>query len=274
MKIQIASDLHTEFHRPGDPYVLPKTDADVIVLAGDIGVGFDEEAVFCEDVTKEHGKDVVFVLGNHSFYQHSNVDKIRHAWSNASLPGVHYLDEGRSFIKDGVLFVGGILWTDFNDGNITDMWRAERDMNDYRSRMSYPDSRNNNKLIRKTDEFRFTAMRSVDEHRKIKAWIAKEIVDKREDVDKVVVVSHHLPSYKCIPQEFMSSHTSDMNPAYASHLDQWIEDMDAIDLWIHGHTHSSNDLYLNDRTRVVCNPRGYYKYEVNEEFDDSLVIEI
>ena len=35
MKIHLLSDLHTEFA----PFQPPATDADVIVLAGDVGVG-------------------------------------------------------------------------------------------------------------------------------------------------------------------------------------------------------------------------------------------
>jgi len=46
MKIQVASDLHVEFERDFKgtsmyiPFELKRTDADVIVLAGDVGVGF------------------------------------------------------------------------------------------------------------------------------------------------------------------------------------------------------------------------------------------
>lgn len=38
MKIQILSDLHIEFQ----PFTLPTTDADVIVLAGDISLREEE----------------------------------------------------------------------------------------------------------------------------------------------------------------------------------------------------------------------------------------
>jgi len=37
MKIQVLSDLHIEF---GD-FTVPEADADVVVFAGDIGVGLD-----------------------------------------------------------------------------------------------------------------------------------------------------------------------------------------------------------------------------------------
>jgi hypothetical protein len=59
-----------------------------------------------------------------------------------------------------------------------------------------------------------------------------------------------------------------------------------VQLWIHGHTHSSFD-YVVAGTRVVCNPRGYARglgsdpeqasptlsFE-NPEFQPALVVEI
>jgi hypothetical protein len=46
-------------------------------------------------------------------------------------------------------------------------------------------------------------------------------------------------------------------------------------LWVHGHTHDSFDYVVNG-TRVVCNPRGYAQYGVNENprFDPGFVIDI
>ena len=41
-------------------------------------------------------------------------------------------------------------------------------------------------------------------------------------------------------------------------------------LWVHGHTHSSADYQVGD-TRVVCNPYGYYRHEVNTEFASVVV---
>jgi len=40
MKIQLLSDLHNEFYRGDIPPEISQTDADLVVLAGDIGVGF------------------------------------------------------------------------------------------------------------------------------------------------------------------------------------------------------------------------------------------
>ena len=61
MKIHILSDLHTEFS-DFDP---PETDADVVVLAGDIGVGGGG----IQWAERRYPKvPVIDVPGNHEFY--------------------------------------------------------------------------------------------------------------------------------------------------------------------------------------------------------------
>jgi hypothetical protein len=65
-----------------------------------------------------------------------------------------------------------------------------------------------------------------------------------------VVITHHLPSWRSVAPSFMRALS---NPAFASDLDHLFE---GVDLWIHGHAHTSHD-YLAAGCRVVCNPRGY-----------------
>lgn len=63
MKTSILSDLHLEHHH----FEAPETDADVVVLAGDISVGVDglrwaaAQPAFA-------GKPIIFVPGNHEYY--------------------------------------------------------------------------------------------------------------------------------------------------------------------------------------------------------------
>ena len=63
MKIHILNDLHIEF----GAFEPPPTDADVVVLAGDIGVGLEglhwAQSCFSD-------KPVIYVPGNHEFYHH------------------------------------------------------------------------------------------------------------------------------------------------------------------------------------------------------------
>ena len=74
MKLQIVSDIHLEF-RSRNHYKLQKTDADILIIAGDLGpprcsLKFIEEML-------ERGHIVLYVLGNHEFYITKNAAKQR-----------------------------------------------------------------------------------------------------------------------------------------------------------------------------------------------------
>jgi predicted phosphodiesterase len=65
MKIRILSDLHLEFSAWHPPFEPPETDADVVVLAGDIDNG--TQAIDWAEHTFA-GKPVLYVPGNHEYY--------------------------------------------------------------------------------------------------------------------------------------------------------------------------------------------------------------
>ena len=46
-------------------------------------------------------------------------------------------------------------------------------------------------------------------------------------------------------------------------------------LWVHGHTHDSLD-YMIEKTRVICNPYGYYGTDTGmvKDFNPSFIVEI
>jgi Icc-related predicted phosphoesterase len=97
------------------------------------------------------------------------------------------------------------------------------------------------------------------------AWLVKKLDEPFEG--KTVVVTHHLPSARSVSDKYEGS---TINPCFASNLD---EHFGKMDLWIHGHTHDSFDYAING-TRVICNPRGYWKKELNQSFIPTLVVEI
>jgi predicted phosphodiesterase len=85
MKIHVLSDLHLEF----DDFVSPKTDADVVVLAGDTHLG-NKGILWAQ----QHFPDVpvVYVLGNHEYYRHAYpklLHELQHSTQNSN---VHVLE--------------------------------------------------------------------------------------------------------------------------------------------------------------------------------------
>jgi predicted phosphohydrolase len=104
MKLHIVSYLHTEFV----DFTPLATDTDVVVLAGDIGIGLAGIEWAAGNVPD---KPVVYIPGNHEYYHHdiSLTDDLRAAAPN----GVHVLNDD-ALELGGVRFLGCTLWTDFN----------------------------------------------------------------------------------------------------------------------------------------------------------------
>jgi len=101
MKLHILNDLHIEF----EDFEPPATDADVVVLAGDIGVGM-EGLRWAEDRFPD--KPVIYVPGNHEFYHHdlALIEELK-----AQAPDhIHVLNDDQIIIGR-VRFLGSILWT-------------------------------------------------------------------------------------------------------------------------------------------------------------------
>jgi predicted phosphodiesterase len=259
-KIRVMSDVHLEF----GSLSVPDVEADVAVLAGDIHVGVSA-AAWADDLAKQLGIPVVLIPGNHEFYgtwrrsrrgQHlgSIIEGLRVA--AAATAGRAVFLERETAIVAGVRFIGCCLWTDFElYGDPAEaMAHAENLMNDFHSIAYRPGGR-----FRPNDARR--------EFMLSKAFLETEF--SKPFSGRTVVVTHHLPSLRSIPERFKSDMLS---AAYASQLDALVEASGAA-LWIHGHTHDSVN-YLIGSTRVVCNPRGYYGYQLNPRFDPKLVVTV
>ena len=233
MKLQVYSDLHIEF----EAFDAPKTDADVIILAGDIGVGIGG-VEFAATLAKR--APVIYVAGNHEYYHHS-IEPLRAQMRDlGARSGVHVLDDEAVAI-DGVTFLGATLWSDFclfgdEQAELCEA-TARIGMSDYR----VIDIENGHRRALPSD----TVAMSRTSH----AWIAEtcRFIDGPK-----VVITHHAPSARSVPDKHAKDHLS---AAFASHYDQLVEDSGAA-LWIHGHTHHNVD-YAIGSTRVVSNQRGY-----------------
>lgn len=110
MKIRILSDLHLDINQK-IPFLLEDKEI-FTVLCGDIS-GNPEQTI---EWINQNIKQGVFVEGNHIGYdsQHS-IQYIENLLS-AEYPTtatVTYLKNGFKMVND-IVFVGGILWTDFN----------------------------------------------------------------------------------------------------------------------------------------------------------------
>jgi len=248
MRIQVLSDLHLEF----GAIDIPDTDADVVVLAGDIDVG----AKGLDWIQRRFPRTpVVYVLGNHEFYQHQLPDLTESLRREAKDSHIHVLENSAVELA-GVRFLGCTLWTDFNlsPNPIGSMGIAERLMSDYR-------------LIRFGGARRsLKASDTVALHQESVAWLEREL--RRGHAARTVVVTHHAPSPRSEAPGYVNG---PLSPAFISNLNPMLE-RSRVPLWIHGHTHHNVD-YQAGSTRVLSNQRGY-PLERCAGFDPALVIEI
>jgi predicted phosphodiesterase len=292
MKIALASDLHLEF---GAISLENSEDAQVLVLSGDIMVA---DSLGDRDIYNLMGEathsnrfhtfmqqcserfpHVIYVAGNHEHYNGDfklTIAKLKEKFSY--LRNVYILDREMKTIDD-VTFIGGTLWTNMNNFDSLTLYHLKTMMNDFRI------VKNSNRVVNKKvplykkdehgeyvlDEKGFMIQDGFKFKESVSAFspedAAAEHVAMTEYVrhsieglynEKFVVVGHHAPSRLSTHLRYKDDFV--MNGGYSSDLSEFILDHPQIKLWTHGHTHYQFD-YMLGETRIVCNPRGYAKYE-------------
>lgn len=262
MKLQILSDLHLEAWNYKVDLSQFECDSDMIVLAGDIGVG-DQAIHWAEELGNAMGKRVIFVAGNHEFYKH-DINEVRNYYQSFSDNSNHviYLDNNRLLVteKDTVLkIVGGTLWTNYQAFAGT----AGIPL----TMMEVFDFMNDHCVIRKNGKM-FMPEDAVFEFHKTVSYIRESLISDFDE--KIVVVTHHDPSISCKHEYF--GHNN-IGAFFYNNLDYLIKDSNNLTAWIYGHTHSNFDGYVGG-TRLVSNQLGYNKERMNKPFDPKFIIEV
>ncbi|MCF8366904.1 MAG: metallophosphoesterase [Bacteroidales bacterium] len=247
MKIHVLSDLHLEF----EAFDLPNVGADVLILAGDTSPG-KKGVEWIKSLNL--GIPVIYIMGNHEYYGFAFPKLLFDLKQMCMDTNIHIL-ENESLIIDGITFLGCTLWSDFRlyGQPVAAELAAQFGMSDYR-------------LIRRSP--RYSKLHPADtaaEFRSSVFWLQKQLEMKNE---KAVVITHHAPSARSIPENFKDS---ELNPAFASNLDDLIMDFQPV-CWIHGHTHQALNYHIG-KSNIICNPRGY-PGEPDHGFDPLKIIEI
>lgn len=241
MKIAYISDLYNDFLRDiGLPIPDIELDeaADVLVLAGNIDVQ-EHGAIYAVKQSQRLGIPVLYVLGNHEFYEAQEEpvrDRIKTITRGTD---VHVLD-AESIIIDGVMFIGATLWSDFmlcGEDKHKRVVSFASGINDYRD-IWLPDD---------TSPFFLRAL-TVDDtlqwHKFERQFIENSLADHR-DCTKVVI-THHVPSEECLPEHQRSNSIS---ASYTSRLDGLIENHQPS-AWIYGHIDGESRFTIGDT--IVC----------------------
>jgi predicted phosphodiesterase len=253
MNIRLVSDLHINF----SSVEIPFGGVDVLVLAGDMSPSPEQTADWIARRVPE-GLKTLYVPGNHEYeghYINTHTQKMRAAL--AEFPHVKLL-QNDVHVHEGVRFLGTTLWTDFaafpQFGSIQDaMQRARYGISDFST-------------IRVKEEAStrpFEPEDAKNEFRSARRFLSSTLAQPFDG--KTVVISHFLPSPRCVHPQYAGS---PMNAYFACNVESLME---GVDVWMHGHTHSSVDLEIGN-TRVVCNPRGYsrqFNLSENQAWDPT-----
>ena len=242
MRINYFSDIHLEF----GSLKAPDNDADIIVAAGDIGIG--TQGV---DWLKTVNKPVIYIAGNHEFYTSEYQQMLQSLHKQCAESNVHFL-ENDCFIFQGVRFLGCTLWTDLFVEGYKTAETLGKTVNDFR-RIKFADQA--------FDVVKFSYL-----HQRSKTWLEQQLAQPFSG--KTVVITHHAPSW----WSWNDSAYAVKKLAYCNDLKLLLHEYD-IAVWFHGHVHSPTD-YRIAGARILCNPRGYFGVKLVPGFDLNRVVDI
>ena len=273
MKIQLMSDLHLEVEPGFVPR--PAPDADLLVLAGDIGAGPDTPmapygaADWC--LTRFSPRlghwpvPVLYVPGNHE-YDGRDFDACHaHLRGIVEHLGIQWL-EREVLTIDGVRFIGTTLWADFDA--LSDRPAHVPGSMTHNLRMREKAYRAANYYLEKTLTLRagvlFDAAAMREESLRCQGWLRDALAVPH--AGPTVVVTHFAPS--------LASHDPryGLAPGTAGFCNALDDLVPAADFWLHGHLHCPSD-YRIGTCRVLANPLGYAEQGEQAGFRDTFVID-
>lgn len=222
------SDIHLEFGVDTITLLEKMPAADILVLAGDIGnatKGLETIRDFLLTL-KEKYSDVIFIAGNHEYYQcdYDRDKVIENLREIATETKTHFLQRETKVIQ-GIEFIGTTMWS------LIDKYAYES-INDSRQNI-FPT------MIDYIGEF-------VDDFRFLRETLKLPSQYPR------VVITHHLPTHRLIHPKFSGNRIN--SGFYSNILDNL--HVHGVKYWFSGHSHEYSKCTYGDMQCIV-NPVGY-----------------
>ncbi len=259
MKFQLVSDIHLELYKelpPLEEILIP--DAPNLVLAGDICfIQHKNYVPFFEKISQLYD-NIYYVFGNHEYYtkaynggidghtfdtlEETAQDMLKH------LKNIFILNN-KSVVIDDLVIIGTPLWCYyiFNEQRKKYVKYINND-----TFMLYK-----NKIIPRTNM-------TNEIHKKQKNWLEDEI-NRYKGKKMILVITHYLPSLKCIPDKWKKDEDNDQ---FYTNLEYLVE---KVNLWVCGHTHIPSVSHI-DKTPIIINPKG--KAGENNTYDKKCTFSI
>ncbi len=253
MVIQFCSDLHIEFEanrrflqqNPIQPV------ADILILAGDItylGQKFFEDSLF--DYFSQNWQKVFWLPGNHEFY---GDDILNYDFSKPINIRQNVLLLNNNVIEiDDIKLIFTTLWTELDPRYLLLIVNSVADFDYIHYGGHILTAEDYNSL-----------------HYKSLAFL-REVLKNNEKQKRTVVVTHHLPSYLCIHNDFKNSR---INSAFYVDLTSMIE-QNNIDVWIYGHSHRNMPDFYIGQTLLTTNQLGYVHLNEHHSFNSSKTLKL
>lgn len=252
MRIQYASDLHLEFGENSkwlkDNPLLPS--ADILVLAGDIGYLGDANYRTHPfwDWASENYRQVIVIPGNHELYKLFDINELHEGWSLEIRPNIKAYYNSVIHLDEETDLMASTLWAYVPPA---EEYLTELCVSDF-------------KRIR-NGEYRLSAQRFNEEHLKCRAFIERAVTESK--ASKIIVATHHVPSFELMSPEFKDS---SINGAFTVELRNFIQNS-PINIWIYGHSHRNNDKTIGN-TKCISNQLGYVFQNEHLTFRPDAVI--
>ena len=267
LSLQIVSDLHIEYKNNSIPnpldYVKPVSK--ILVLAGDIGslYKFEQLRGFLKKLCV-HFEYVLYIPGNHEFYMQHDYDNnnpvsmevllgrllsIEHEIENL------YILNRRSVILNNICITGCTLWS-----------KAEVKIPKFIVRIHGMTTELYNK-----------------KHYNDLKYINKMIDHCQENNMKLIVITHHCPSFNIMDNTYKMLYSNDFGKEnikkrdryvslYFSKLDNLLI-KEKVHTWICGHIHQNFDYISKGGTRLIGNQYGKPRDNI-DDYSKEFVVKI
>jgi len=271
LKIQIASDIHSEFWSQKKTFNFLKPSAPILALLGDIGcVGSDDDfEIYKRFVTEQLSRyeHVILVAGNHEYYYNPPKGNSRVSKTNTlaacnkkikafakTSPKLHFLHNSTMKLtvnKKKYVIIGSVLWT----------WIPKEQRSDIQGMMN--DYKYINVRDPKTKRIRnITSDEIAAKHLRNRRYIKAQLAAAKKAKATAIVLTHHKPyQNKKTNSSYACAYESDMTHLFKKPLVAWA----------YGHTHIKDESTVKG-IKVVSNPKGYPRQQTR--FDSSYVLSV
>jgi Icc-related predicted phosphoesterase len=251
VRVQYCSDLHLEFaqncrYLSTNPISVC---GEILILAGDIAPLHDEflNNPFFSFISKNF-KQVFWIPGNHEYY-YKNISEYSKSFNIQIHKNISIVNNINLDYK-GIRFIFSTLWSKISKEN-------EKIIEQYVSDFECITSNGR--------KFRASGFNKL--HNESLNFIRQSLIGKK---DKMVVVTHHLPSALC---DSPVHNNSPIKEAFCVDLTEYIEESGA-NFWIYGHSHyNQKPLYIGN-TIMLTNQLGYIHLNEHDSFKQNAFFSI